>query len=45
VALTLRNTAVVFAQVLALAIGERVPPRQAAGALLVAAGATAVAWR
>jgi drug/metabolite transporter (DMT)-like permease len=45
VALTLRNTAVVFAQALALAIGERVPPRQAVGALLVAAGATAVAWR
>jgi drug/metabolite transporter (DMT)-like permease len=44
VALTLRNTAVVFAQFLALAIGERVPRPQAAGALLVAAGAAAVAW-
>jgi drug/metabolite transporter (DMT)-like permease len=44
VALTLRNTAVVFAQILALAIGERVPRPQAAGALLVAAGAAAVAW-
>jgi len=44
VALTLRNTAVVFAQLLALAIGERVPRPQAAGAILVAAGAAAVAW-
>lgn len=44
VALTLRNTAVVFAQLLALAMGERVPRRQALGALLVAAGAAAVAW-
>ena len=44
VALTLRNTAVVFAQLLALALGERVPRPQAAGALLVAAGAAVVAW-
>ncbi len=43
VALTLRNTAVVFAQLLALAMGERVPWRQALGAALVAAGAAAVA--
>jgi drug/metabolite transporter (DMT)-like permease len=45
VALTLRNTAVVFAQLLALAIGEAVPRRQALGAVLVAGGAIAVAWR
>jgi drug/metabolite transporter (DMT)-like permease len=44
-ALTLRNTAVVFAQLLALALGERVPPRQAVGAVAVAVGAAAVAWR
>jgi drug/metabolite transporter (DMT)-like permease len=44
VALTLRNTAVVFAQVLALALGERVPRPQGVGALLVAAGAALVAW-
>jgi drug/metabolite transporter (DMT)-like permease len=43
VALTLRNTAVVFAQVLALAIGEVPPPRQLAGAALVIAGAAIVA--
>jgi drug/metabolite transporter (DMT)-like permease len=43
VALTLRNTSIVFAQVLALAIGERVPPRQLAGSLLVVLGAALVA--
>jgi drug/metabolite transporter (DMT)-like permease len=43
VALTIRNTSVVFAQLLALAIGERVPPRQLAGAVLVVAGAALVA--
>ena len=43
VALTLRNTSVVFAQALALAIGERVPPRQLAGSILVAVGAALVA--
>jgi drug/metabolite transporter (DMT)-like permease len=43
VALTLRNTSVVFAQALALAIGERVPPRQLAGSILVVAGAALVA--
>ncbi len=42
VALTLRNTAVVFAQVLALALGERVPGRQAVGSALVLAGAAIV---
>ncbi len=42
-ALTIRNTSVVFAQLLALAIGERVPPRQLAGAVLVVAGAALVA--
>jgi len=39
VALTLRNTSVVFAQLLALLLGERVPPRQWIGAALVALGA------
>ncbi|HEY6004551.1 MAG TPA: EamA family transporter [Anaeromyxobacter sp.] len=43
VALTLRNTSVVFAQVLALAIGERVPPRQLIGSVLVVLGAALVA--
>lgn len=43
VALTLRNTSVVFAQLLALAMGERVPPRQLAGSALVVAGAALVA--
>jgi drug/metabolite transporter (DMT)-like permease len=42
-ALTLRNTSVVFAQIFAVALGERVGRRQVAGALLVAAGATMVA--
>lgn len=44
VALTLRNTSVVFAQLLALLIGERVPPRQWAGATLVALGAAVLSW-
>ena len=39
VALTLRNTSVVFAQLLAVLLGERVPARQWAGAALVALGA------
>lgn len=39
VALTLRNTSVVFAQLLALFLGEPVPPRQWIGAALVALGA------
>jgi drug/metabolite transporter (DMT)-like permease len=43
VALTLRNTSVVFAQLLALLIGERVPPRQLAGSVLVVLGAALVA--
>jgi len=38
-ALTLRNTSVVFAQAIAAALGEPVPRRQLAGALLVMAGA------
>lgn len=42
VALTLRNTSVVFAQVLALALGERPTRAQAAGAVLVTAGAALV---
>jgi drug/metabolite transporter (DMT)-like permease len=42
VALTVRNTAVVFAQLLALALGERVPRRQAIGSALVVAGAALV---
>jgi drug/metabolite transporter (DMT)-like permease len=44
-ALTLRNTSIVFAQVLALAIGEAVPRRQVAGAVLVTAGAALASWR
>lgn len=43
VALTLRNTSVVFAQALAAGIGERVPPRQLVGAILVVLGAALVA--
>jgi drug/metabolite transporter (DMT)-like permease len=43
VALTLRNTSVVFAQALALALGERVPVRQALGSILVVLGAALVA--
>jgi len=43
VALTLRNTSVVFAQLLAVLIGERVPPRQVAGSALVVIGAALVA--
>jgi drug/metabolite transporter (DMT)-like permease len=43
VALTLRNTSVVFAQVLAAGLGERVPPRQLLGSVLVVAGAALVA--
>lgn len=43
VALTLRNTSIVFAQLLAMAIGERVPPRQLLGSALVVAGAALVA--
>ncbi len=43
VALTLRNTSVVFAQALAAALGETVPRRQLAGAALVVLGAALVA--
>src|SRR5205814_4965123 len=42
-ALTLRNTSVVFAQLFAAALGEKVGRRQVAGAVLVAVGATLVA--
>ncbi len=42
VALTLRNTAVVFAQLLAAVLGEPVPRRQLLGAALVVAGAALV---
>jgi drug/metabolite transporter (DMT)-like permease len=42
--LTLRNTSVVFAQILAFSIGERLPRRQVLGALLIALGATLIAW-
>ncbi len=41
-ALTIRNTSIVFAQLLAFAIGERPRPVQVAGALVVAAGAALV---
>jgi drug/metabolite transporter (DMT)-like permease len=40
VALTLRNTSIVFAQGLSLALGERPTRTQVTGAVLVAAGAT-----
>jgi drug/metabolite transporter (DMT)-like permease len=43
VALTLRNTSVVFAQLLAAALGEAVPRRQLGGAALVVLGAALVA--
>jgi drug/metabolite transporter (DMT)-like permease len=43
VALTLRNTSVVFAQVFALLLGEGVPRRQLLGSALVVAGAALVA--
>jgi drug/metabolite transporter (DMT)-like permease len=43
VALTLRNTSIVFAQALAAGIGERVPRRQLLGAVLVMVGAALVA--
>lgn len=43
VALTLRNTSVVFAQLLAFALGEPLPRRQLAGAALVVIGAALVA--
>ena len=42
--MTLRNTSVLFAIVLAFAIGERPGRFQIAGAVLVAAGAVAMAW-
>ena len=42
--LTLRNTSILFAQGLALLIGERLTRRQIAGALLVALGALLIAW-
>lgn len=38
-ALTLRNTSVVFAQIIAAALGEPLPPRQILGSLLVVLGA------
>jgi drug/metabolite transporter (DMT)-like permease len=43
IALTLRNTSVVFAQLLAALIGERVPGRQLVGSALVVLGAALVA--
>jgi len=43
-ALTLRNTSVVFAQAIAAALGEPVPRRQVAGALLVVAGAVLLSF-
>ena len=44
VVLTLRNTSVVFAQMFAFLIGERVPRRQVIGAFLVALGAMLIGW-
>jgi drug/metabolite transporter (DMT)-like permease len=43
-ALTLRNTAVVFAQAIAFAMGEPVPRRQLLGSALVVAGAALLSW-
>jgi len=45
VALTVRNSSIVFAQLLALAIGERVGARQSTGAVLVALGTALTAVR
>ncbi|HEX2677740.1 MAG TPA: EamA family transporter [Polyangiales bacterium] len=42
--LTLRNTSVVFAQLLAFMIGERLPRTQVIGALLIALGAALIGW-
>jgi uncharacterized membrane protein len=42
--LTLRNTSVLFATILAAAIGERPRHAQVVGAILVAAGAILMAW-
>ena len=42
--LTLRNTSVIFAQLLALSIGERLHARQVLGALLVGLGAVLIGW-
>lgn len=42
--LTIRNTSVVFALLLGVAMGERPPGRQWVGAVLVSAGAAALAW-
>lgn len=42
--LTMRNTSILFAQGLALLIGERLTRRQIAGAALVALGALLTAW-
>ena len=44
VVLTLRNTSIIFAQLMAVVIGERPRPRQIFGACLVAAGATLIGW-
>lgn len=43
--LTLRNTSVLFATLLAIAIGERPRRPEILGAILVAAGAVLMAWR
>jgi drug/metabolite transporter (DMT)-like permease len=43
VALTLRNTSIVFAQLLAVLLGEAMPARQLAGAVLIVIGAAMVA--
>jgi drug/metabolite transporter (DMT)-like permease len=43
-ALTLRNTSVVFAQLLAILLGERIPARQWIGAAFVAGGAAVLSW-
>lgn len=42
--LTLRNTSVLFAQLLSLSIGEKLRAQQIVGALLVGAGAVLIGW-
>jgi drug/metabolite transporter (DMT)-like permease len=43
IAMTLRNTSIVFAQLLAVVLGEAMPPRQLIGAALIVIGAAMVA--
>jgi drug/metabolite transporter (DMT)-like permease len=40
----MRNASVVFAQLLAILLGERIPARQRIGAAFVAGGGAALSW-